>query len=302
MRLISTIDEMRGFARQTRAAGKSLGLVPTMGALHQGHLSLVRQARSQCDVVVVSIFVNPTQFGPHEDISHYPRDLDRDLQLLRRLKVQIAFAPAADEMYPAGFDTQVVPGETAAPWEGASRPGHFRGVATVALKLLNIVRPDVAYFGQKDFQQAQVIRRLVEDLNLDTRLVVCPIVREAGGLSMSSRNAYLSVEEREVATVLHRSLRRAEELAQSGQTNPDKLLEAMRHVFAGEPRVQLDYVAIVDPTTLQPPNPVTTGCVALVAARVGGTRLIDNLILGPPGSKPEMLLQLAFTPRIPPQE
>jgi len=301
MRLISTIDEMRGFVRQTRTAGKSLGLVPTMGALHEGHLRLVREARNQCDVVVVSVFVNPTQFGPGEDISRYPRALDRDLQLLRGLEVEAVFAPPDEEMYPPGFETYVVPGPTAAQWEGASRPGHFRGVATIVLKLLNIVEPNVAYFGQKDFQQAVIIRRLVEDLNLDTRLVICPTVREPDGLAMSSRNAYLTPEERQVATVLYRSLRRAEELAQAGQTDAGKLLEEMRYVFEVEPRAQLDYVAIVDPLSLQPVKQVLTGCVALVAARVGCARLIDNLILGPPGAKPEMLLQLALASRLQPE-
>ena len=297
MRLITSIAEMQGFARQTRSAGKSLGLVPTMGALHEGHLSLVRQARRQCDVVVVSIFVNPTQFGPAEDISRYPRNLEKDIEALRTFKVEAVFAPAATEMYPEGFETFVTPGETAASLEGASRPSHFRGVATVVLKLLNIVRPDIAYFGQKDFQQALIIRRLVEDLNLETRLVISPIVREADGLAKSSRNAYLSAEDRQAATVLIRSLRRVEELAHAGETEVTTLLEEMRRVFAAEPRAQLDYAAIVDPVKLQPVARVTGGCVALVAARVGPARLIDNLILGPPGTSPEMLLQLALTAR-----
>jgi pantoate--beta-alanine ligase len=297
MRLISTIEEMRGFARQTRAAGKSLGFVPTMGALHEGHLSLVRQARSQCDAVVVSIFLNPTQFGPEEDLSRYPRDFDHDLQLLRRLKVAAAFAPTSDEMFPSGYETYVVPGETAAPWEGATRPGHFRGVATVVLKLLSIVQPDVAYFGQKDFQQAQVIRRMVEDLNLDTRLIICPIVRDPDGLALSSRNAYLNKEERQAALVLSQSLRRVQELAQSGETNAENLLNAMQQFFANEPRARLEYAAIVDSITLQPVAKASSGAVVLVAARVGPARLIDNLVLGPPGAKPEMLLQLALTTR-----
>ncbi len=228
MRLITSIAEMQTFGRQTRAAGKSLGLVPTMGALHEGHLSLVRQARRQCDVVVVSIFVNPTQFGPAEDISRYPRNLDQDLEELRPFRVEAVFAPAASEMYPEGFETFLTPGETAAPLEGASRPGHFRGVVTVVLKLLNIVRPDIAYFGQKDFQQALIIRRLVEDLNLETRLVICPIVREADGLARSSRNAYLSSEDRQAATVLSCALRRAEQMAQAGETATAGLLEEMR--------------------------------------------------------------------------
>jgi pantoate--beta-alanine ligase len=297
MRFIASITDMQGFSRQTHAAGKSLALVPTMGALHDGHLSLVRQARRQCDVVVVSLFVNPTQFGRGEDFGLYPRSLEKDLELLGWHKVDATFAPSVAEMYPEGFETFVEPGETAAPLEGTARPGHFRGVATVVLKLFNIVRPDVAYFGQKDFQQALVVRRLVEDLNLGVRLVISPIVRESDGLAMSSRNAYLSLEERAAALVLHRSLRHAEELVHTGVTETAKLLEEMRKVFAVERHAKLDYVAIVDPKSLQPVARVTAGCVALVAARVGTTRLIDNLIFGPPGASPETLLQLTLTGR-----
>ena len=268
-----------------------------MGALHEGHLSLVRQAKGQCDIVVVSIFVNPTQFGPREDLARYPRDLDRDVKLLQALGVEVVFAPAAEVMYPTGFETYVVPGETSVHLEGAARPGHFRGVATVVLKLLNIVRPDAAYFGQKDFQQAQIIRSMVEDLNLDTRLVICPLVREPDGLALSSRNAYLGPEERQAATILYRSLQRAEQSAHGGETKAASLLEEMRRIFAAEPRAQLEYAAIVDPVKLQPVERVMSGCIALVAARVGSTRLIDNLIFGPSGAKPEMLLQLALTSR-----
>jgi pantoate--beta-alanine ligase len=297
MRLITSIAEMQGLSRQTHAAGKPLGLVPTMGALHDGHLSLVRQARQQCDVVVVSIFVNPTQFGRGEDLSLYPRTPEKDRELLGWHKVDAAFAPSAAEMYPEGFETFVEPGEISKPLEGTARPGHFRGVATVVLKLFNIVRPDVAYFGQKDFQQALLVRRLVEDLNLGVRLVISPIVRELDGLAMSSRNAYLSWEERAAALVLYRSLRHAEELVHTGVTETAKLLEEMRKVFAVERRAKLDYVAIVDPLRFHPAARVTAGCVALVAARVGTTRLIDNLIFGPPGASPETLLQLALTAR-----
>ena len=292
---LTTIEEMRDFSRRTRAGGRSLALVPTMGALHDGHLSLVRQAKSQCDIVVVSIFINPTQFGPREDLSRYPGDLDRDLKLLQPLGVEAVFAPAAEVMYPKGFETYVVPGETSVHLEGAARPDHFRGVATVVLKLLNIVRPHVVYFGQKDFQQAQVIRCMVEDLNLDTRLVICPLVRERDGLAMSSRNVYLNAEERQAATILYRSLQSAELSAHAGETKAAILLEEIWRIVAAEPRAQLEYTAIVDPVNLQPVERVTAGCVALVAARVGSTRLIDNLIFGPPGANPEMLLQLALT-------
>lgn len=297
MRLITSIADMRAFSQQARAAGRSVGLVPTMGALHEGHLSLFRQAGNQCDTVVVSIFVNPAQFGPSEDLSRYPRSLDRDLEVLRPYKVDAVFAPDTAEMYPTVFQTYVVPGEAAVPFEGASRPGHFRGVVTVVLKLLNIVRPDIAYFGQKDFQQAHVIRRLIEDLNLETRLVICPIIREPDGLARSSRNAHLSAEERQTATVLNRSLRRAEEFVHSGKSEAALLLEEMRSVFASEPQAQLEYVAIVDPIELESVERISAGCVALVAAHVGSTRLIDNTILGPPGVSPEMLIQLALTAR-----
>ena len=298
MRVISSITDMQSFARETRARGKNLGLVPTMGALHAGHLSLVRRARGQCEAVVVSVFVNPAQFAPGEDTSRYPRNLEGDLELLREQKVDAVFAPSAEAMYPPSFETLVAPGETAAPLEGASRPGHFRGVATVVLKLFNIVQPDVAYFGQKDFQQLQVVRRLLEDLNLAIRVVVCPIVRESDGLARSSRNAYLNSEERQAATILYRSLARAEKLAHEGVTRAEILIEEMRRSFAAEPRVQLDYAAIVEPNRLEPVEIVSAGCVALVAARVGAARLIDNLILGPPGESPDRLIQLALTSRL----
>ncbi|MBI4164627.1 MAG: pantoate--beta-alanine ligase [Acidobacteria bacterium] len=295
MRLISNIADMQSFSREARAQGKSLGLVPTMGALHAGHLSLVRRARGQCDVVVVSIFVNPAQFGPGEDISRYPRDIQRDFELLGELKIEAVFVPASDAMYPAGFETYVTPGGIGEPLEGAARLGHFRGVATIVLKLFNIVNPDIAYFGQKDFQQVQVIRRLVEDLNLPVRLVVCPIVREADGLAKSSRNAYLNAEERQAATILHRSLARAERLAHAGETSTARLIEEMQQTFASEPRAHLDYAAIVEPSRFTAVARVSSGCVVLVAARIGQARLIDNLILGPPGESPDRLIQLALT-------
>jgi pantoate--beta-alanine ligase len=295
MRVITTTASMKAFSRQVHVAGKSLALVPTMGALHEGHLSLLRQAKRQCDVVVVSIYVNPTQFGPHEDLDRYPQNLERDLEILGPFKVEAVFAPSTAEMYPEGFSTFIEPGESAAPFEGAARPGHFRGVATVVAKLFNIVNPDVAYFGQKDFQQNLVIRSLVEDLNLDMRLVICPIVREPDGLARSSRNAYLSERDRQAALVLPRSLRQAEALVHAGEAEAGKILETMRKVIAQEPAARFDYAVIVEPRRLQPVERVTAGCVALVAARLGRTRLLDNLIFGPPGASPETLLQLALT-------
>jgi pantoate--beta-alanine ligase len=295
MRLVSNIMEMQALARQIGAAGKSLGLVPTMGALHEGHFSLIRHAKSQCDTVVVSIFVNPTQFGPGEDFDRYPRQLEKDLEALRAYKVDAAFAPSAAEMYSETFQTHVEPGPLAASLEGACRPGHFRGVATVVTKLLNIVRPDLAYFGQKDFQQALMIRQLVLDLNLGVRIVVCPTIRDADGLARSSRHTYMSDEDHRAALVLSRSLRRAEEHAFQGESRASVLLEEMRKVLDSEPGVRVEYAAIVHPLGLEPVERVTSGCVALVAARVGSTRLIDNLIFGPPGTSPEMLLQMALT-------
>ncbi len=295
MRLIATAKEMNAFSRDVRAEGKSLGLIPTMGALHEGHLNLVRQARNQCDVVVVSIFVNPTQFGPGEDLNRYPRNLKGDLELLQPLRVGAVFAPSETEMYPNHFETFVEPGALAAPFEGASRPGHLRAVSTVVLKLLNIIAPDVAYFGQKDFQQALVVRRLVEDLNLSVRLVVCPTVRGRDGMAWSSRTTYLGEEDRRAATVLYRSLERAQQFVHGGEADAQKVLEEMKKVIAAEPRAQLDYVAIVEPTQLRSVERITAGTVALVAAKVGSTRLLDNLIFGPAGASPELLLQLAFT-------
>ncbi|PYV24148.1 MAG: pantoate--beta-alanine ligase [Acidobacteria bacterium] len=294
MRLITTVREMKSLARETHAQGKSLALVPTMGALHDGHLSLVRRAKRACNVVVVSIFVNPTQFGPGEDLARYPRNLEKDLSLLAPLEVGVAFAPGVADVYPAGFDSFVEPGALAAALEGASRPGHFRGVATVVLKLLNIVRPDAVCFGQKDFQQALLIRHLVEDLNLDVRLVICPIVREPDGLAKSSRNAYLSPQDRQAALALYHSLQRAQELADAGETDAGMVVEEMKRVFAAEPRIALDYAVLVNPARLEPVERVTAGCVALVAARIDATRLIDNWIIAPPGTSDEARIQLAL--------
>jgi pantoate--beta-alanine ligase len=283
--------------RDTRSRGRSVALVPTMGALHEGHQSLIRRAKQQCDTVVVTIFVNPVQFGSSEDFANYPRDLQKDANTLRALNVDAIFAPQMEDIYPPGFDTYVEPGKLSVPLEGASRPGHFRGVTTIILKLFNLVQPDVAYFGQKDFQQVQIIRRLVEDLNLNVRLVICPIVREADGLALSSRNSLLSREERKAAALLNSSLQCGASLVHSGEVRTRNLLAAMRQVVKPEPLVTLDYLTLVNPLELEPVERVSAGTVALIAARVGRIRLIDNLILGPLGASPELLLQLAFSAR-----
>jgi pantoate--beta-alanine ligase len=284
MDLITSLVEMKAFSRRARSGGKKLALVPTMGALHKGHLSLVERAKDECDAVVVSVFVNPTQFSPEEDLARYPRDLDGDIATLSPPGVDVLFSPSAVDMYPQRFETFVEPGPVAASLEGACRPGHFRGVATVVLKLFNIVGPDVAYFGQKDCQQTLVVRRLIEDLNLDVKLIVCPIAREPDGLATSSRNAHLSASDRQAASVLHRSLRRAEELFGAGETKAARISDEMRRVLAAEPRAKVDYVAIVEPALLQPIDLVTPGSVALVAARMGAVRLIDNTVLGSAGT------------------
>lgn len=285
MRIFATIAEMRAASRVARRAGRRLGLVPTMGALHEGHLSLVRAAKSSCNAVAASIFVNPTQFGPTEDLAKYPRSFDRDRAMLEREGVDFIFAPAVEEMYPAGAVTWVTVEELSSKLDGRSRRGHFRGVATVVAKLFHIVEPDVAFFGQKDAAQVAVIRRMVRDLNLPVEIQVCPIVREPDGLAMSSRNSYLSPEQREQALILHRSLRQVETLTQAGEHNAQKLIETGTKEFgvadsdAGDSSVRLDYFEIVSPETLDPVEDVSNGALVAVAAYVGTTRLIDNLLL-----------------------
>ena len=271
---------MRAASRAVRAAGKRLGLVPTMGALHEGHLSLVRVAREASDVVAASIFVNPTQFGPNEDLAKYPRSFDRDCELLVREGVEFIFAPSVEEMYPPGAATWVTVEGLSEKLDGRSRPGHFRGVATIVAKLFHAVEPDSAFFGQKDAAQVAVIRRMVQDLNLPVEIVVCPIVREPDGLAMSSRNAYLDREQRKRAPVLHRALMRVKKLAEAGERKAELLIEAGREEIARESWVTVDYLEIVDPDTLDPVSDVSRGALVAVAAYVGTTRLIDNVVLG----------------------
>lgn len=257
----------------------ALGFVPTMGALHEGHLSLVRAARRECAPVVVSIFVNPKQFGPSEDLQKYPRTFDADCSALEALGVDYLFAPPPEEIYPNGFRTAVTVEGLSDRLEGRSRPGHFRGVATVVLKLLEIVQPHSAFFGRKDAQQARVISQMARDLNLDAQIVVCPIVRETDGLALSSRNAYLSGDARREATVLFRSLDAVRRAIESGERNSARLLEIARKVLAEEPRVTVDYVEVVDAETLEPVVSLRGTCYVLIAAIVGGTRLIDNALV-----------------------
>lgn len=270
---------MRAASRAWRLAGKRLGFVPTMGALHEGHLSLVRAARAASDLVAASIFVNPTQFGPNEDLAKYPRSFDRDRELLGKERVDLLFAPSVEEMYPGGAVTWVTVEGLSDKLDGRSRPGHFRGVTTVVAKLFHIVEPDAAFFGQKDAAQVAIIRRMVRDLNLPVEIVVCPIVRESDGLAMSSRNAYLGPDHRKQALVLHRSLMRVRELVERGEVAAEKLSAAGREEFSREPAARLDYFEIVNPETLNPVEDVSGGALVAVAAYVGGTRLIDNLLL-----------------------
>ena len=258
----------------------SVGLVPTMGAFHEGHLRLMRSARAECDVVVVSLFVNPTQFGPSEDLARYPRDIERDTRLLEAAGCDLLFAPAAFEMYPAGFETIVDVGAVAAPLEGARRPGHFRGVATVVMKLFGILQPDRAYFGQKDAQQVAVLKKMVRDLDVLVDVRACPTVRETDGLAMSSRNVYLDPEDRRAAPALHRALAAARDRWTAGERDAEALRRAMRSVLEAEPRIRVDYVSVADPETCRELQRVEGPALLSLAAAVGKARLIDNVVVG----------------------
>ena len=279
MKQLNTVSSMKATCRQVTRSGKTLGFVPTMGALHEGHLSLVRASTSRCNVTAVSIFVNPLQFGPTEDLAKYPRTLERDSAMLEEAGVDLLFFPSVEEMYPPGAKTRVHVAELSEKLDGASRPGHFLGVATVVNKLFEIVRPDLAFFGQKDAAQVAVLRKMVRDLDMDVEMVVCPIVREKDGLAMSSRNAYLTAEQRQQALVLHRSLMRVQAAADQGQRDAARLREIGEQVIAEEPAARLDYFAVVDPDTLDPVQDVGGGALVAVAAYVGATRLIDNILL-----------------------
>lgn len=277
--LANTRAELQSAVRSARAAGKTIGVVPTMGALHAGHLSLVAAACRECDFVIVTIFVNPTQFGPREDFQKYPRALARDLELLESWPVDVVYAPHDEEMYPRGFATYVEAGGVALPFEGERRPGHFRGVATVVLKLFQQTEADAAYFGQKDYQQTCVVRQMVRDFDLPVRIEICPTVREPDGLAMSSRNAYLSPDQRRQALVLSRSLQLARELIRAGERSAAAVLARLHPLFAAQPEVQPEYLVIADAETLEQIEELSGKVVVAVAARVGKARLIDNEII-----------------------
>ncbi len=280
MRLVEKVADMKALAKEWRGVGETIGFVPTMGYLHEGHLSLVRKAREDNDRVVVSIFVNPTQFGPNEDYSRYPRDLERDMKLLKPLGVDAVFHPSVEEMYPEGYRTYVEVVDITERLCGASRPGHFKGVTTVCCKLFNIVMPHRAYFGKKDFQQLVVIKNMVRDLNMDLEIVPMPIVREPDGLAMSSRNTYLNPEERKAALCLYRSLKRAVELYERGERDAKVIREEVAKVIQSEPLAKIDYVEVVDPETFRPVEKVERGTLVALAVFVGPARLIDNVQLG----------------------
>lgn len=279
MKICRTIGEMKSFIRAAKSSGNTIGLVPTMGYFHEGHLSLMRLARQDCQVVVVSLFVNPTQFGPNEDLADYPRDFDRDVNLAATVGVDAIFAPVPGEMYPPGYRTYVEVEEITDSLCGRSRPGHFKGVATVVSKLFNIVEPDKAYFGQKDAQQVLVIKQMVKDLNMNLEVVEGPIVREDDGLAMSSRNVYLSPQERSAATVLYRSLRGAKEAIDQGERNVSKVRQQIHEQINAEPLAEIDYVEILSIPDLQPLEVLQGRVLIALAVRFGKTRLIDNTIV-----------------------
>jgi pantoate--beta-alanine ligase len=278
--VITSISDLRTAVRRIRSEGRSLGLVPTMGALHAGHLSLVQQSNERCDATMVTIFVNPTQFGPNEDFDKYPRTMAADLESLSALHVDIVFAPSNEDLYPPNFSTYVETSRVAESLEGACRPGHFRGVTTIVMKLFQLATADFAFFGQKDYQQVAVIQAMVRDFNVPVEVVVCPIIREEGGLALSSRNRYLTATEREQSLAISRSLRMAERLVRSGERDANVVQRAMREEFDTAGIDRIEYIVIADGETLLAVEQIDESSVALVAVYVGATRLIDNCLLG----------------------
>lgn len=279
MNTIQDTSAMQHLATQLRQEGKTIGFVPTMGSLHQGHLSLMEHAKKETDIVIVSIFVNPVQFGPKEDFNKYPRDMEGDTEKTRSAGADILFTPTSSGIYPEGFKTYVSVEVLSEIMCGKTRPGHFSGVSTVVLKLLNIVKPHMAFFGQKDFQQTVIIKRMVKDLNVDLNIIVLPTIRETDGLAMSSRNQYLDKEERRAATILYRALKKGQSLFESGNKGAEKLREIISDSFQDEPSAHLEYLAIVHPETLEEEKEVRKGTLIAIAAHIGKTRLIDNIIL-----------------------
>jgi len=277
MKIIKKIKEMQRMADEARKKGEIIGLVPTMGYFHEGHLSLMREARRKSDLLVVSIFVNPTQFGPREDFKSYPRDLKRDLQLAKETGVDVIFSPDVKEMYPKNYLTYIEIEKLSNILEGASRPGHFRGVITIVAKLFNAIKPHKAYFGQKDFQQSVVIKKMVKDLDMNVEVIVLPTIREKDGLATSSRNVYLKKEERKVAPILYKSLKLAEELIKEGEKDSKKIIKEMKELIEKEKLIKLEYIAITDPETLKEVKRIKRGTNVSLAARIGRARLIDNL-------------------------
>jgi len=279
MKVARTIESVRRLVKVTQSAGKKIGFVPTMGALHTGHLSLIEAARKDCDFVVVSIFVNPTQFGPSEDFKKYPRPIEADLKMCRKAGVDLVFVPAPKAMYPGENLTWVDVEKLSEPLCGKFRPGHFRGVATVCAKLFNIVLPDIAYFGQKDAQQAIVIKRMVADLNMPLKIVVCPTVREKNGLAMSSRNQYLTAQQKKDAAYIYKSLQKCRQMIRQGNTDAKKIIAEMRKVLKQIPSGKIQYVSIVDAESLQNIDKVAGKVLAAVTVKIGPTRLIDNILI-----------------------
>jgi pantoate--beta-alanine ligase len=282
MQVAKTVREVRAWTKLARAEGKTIGFVPTMGYFHEGHLSLMRRAKAECDLCVVSLFVNPTQFGPSEDFQRYPRDFARDAAMAESVGVDLLFAPEVEEMYPEGYQTYVEVTEVTRRLEGAARPGHFRGVATVCTKLFHIVQADRAYFGKKDYQQLKVIQRMVRDLNIPTEIVPCETVREPDGLAMSSRNVYLKPDERQAATVLYRALCAGRDAILAGRRDAKKVQALVEQVIATEPLVKTEYVDVADAETLEPLTDLRGEVVISLAARVGVARLIDNITVTVP--------------------